>query len=256
MPFEKISTINLAAASADQIRRLIAVDVLKPGDPLPAERDLAARMGISRNSLREGLQTLVAEGLIVGRQGSGFRVASEIGRTITDPLLTLLNHAPQTLADYLAFRRMFEGSAAAWVAKHATASERTAINDIVRQMQSAYDCGNTKAEAALDIQFHMALVQTTGNVVAIQVMRALHRLLEDAIAHSHDLILDNPDVRRSVLAQHQSINAAIQAFACDPARLALEEHLSFVEMTLHQMTDAEIRRKTVEDRQAWMREKG
>ena len=75
MPFEPIVAPNLAAAAASQIRELIAKDVLRPGDQLPGERDLSTQMGISRTSLRAGLQTLMAEGLLVSKHGSGLYVA-------------------------------------------------------------------------------------------------------------------------------------------------------------------------------------
>ncbi|MEM6491851.1 MAG: winged helix-turn-helix domain-containing protein, partial [Pseudomonadota bacterium] len=73
MPFTPVQTPNVADAAAAQLRELIAADVLRPGDALPAERTLAERMGISRASLRAALQTLSAEGLVVARQGAGLR---------------------------------------------------------------------------------------------------------------------------------------------------------------------------------------
>ncbi|MEM6497433.1 MAG: GntR family transcriptional regulator, partial [Pseudomonadota bacterium] len=79
MPFERIVATNLSEEAAEQIRKLIVTDVLRPGDQLPGERELADRMGISRTSIRSALKVLQSEGLLLTRQGAGLRVADDIG---------------------------------------------------------------------------------------------------------------------------------------------------------------------------------
>jgi len=84
---------------------------------------LATQMGISRTSLRTGLQTLVAEGLLLSKHGSGLFVASDLGKSIVDPLISLMDSSPNSMFDYLSFRRMIEGQSAAFVAENATEAE-------------------------------------------------------------------------------------------------------------------------------------
>jgi len=62
MPFEKVQSEKLASAVVRQIELLILRGILRPGERLPAERELAERMGVSRPSLREALGTLRTTG--------------------------------------------------------------------------------------------------------------------------------------------------------------------------------------------------
>ena len=79
MPFEKITSEKLSQTVARQIELLILRGILRPGERLPAERDLAERMGVSRPSLREALEGLEGKGLLFTRPGAGCFVADVLG---------------------------------------------------------------------------------------------------------------------------------------------------------------------------------
>ena len=93
MPFQKIKPEKLASAVADQIEKLILRGILKPGERLPSERDLAERFGVSRPSLREAITELQEKGLLSSRAGSGIFVADVLGSAFSNALnwrLTLI----------------------------------------------------------------------------------------------------------------------------------------------------------------------
>ncbi len=251
MPFEQIVSPNLADAAASQIRDLIASDVLRPGDQLPGERDLSAQMGISRTSLRAGLQTLMAEGLLVSRHGSGLFVAKALGRRMIDPLTTLIESTPSAIADYLTFRRMLESESAAIVAERATAAERAHIAQIHDAMQDAYEACDQELEMRLDTEFHMAIVDATGNVVSIQIARSLHDLMQQTVRRNHAMVYGEGDGREALSTQHHAINAAIQAGDPEASRAAMQAHLTFFADQISRHADAAHRREIVEKRQQW-----
>ncbi len=251
LPFEPITAPNLSDAAANQIRKLIAADVLRPGDALPGERDLAARMNISRTSLRGALQTLVAEGLLKSKQGAGLWVSSDLGRSITDPLVALIETSPKAVTDYLHFRIMLESDCAATVAAHATPAERARIDEIHIQMQSATAAGHVDRGMELDTEFHMAIVEATGNVVTIQVTRSLHHLLQRTVRENHAAAYRSPTDAQVLNDHHSQINEAIQNGQPEAARNAMRTHLEYFEDILRRSGDAAERAHLVEQRKSW-----
>lgn len=256
MPFQPIVAPNLSAAAASQIRELIAQDVLRPGDQLPGERELAQRMGVSRTCLRGALQTLVTEGLLISRHGAGLKVAEDLGKSISDPMITLLESTPDAVNDYLRFRAMIEGECAATVAAEATDSEIDAILDILTRMQRAHDAEDEEAESRLDTEFHMAIVEASRNVVTIQVARSLHQLLLRFIARSRAVIYGDDKARAQFHSDHRAIGTAIKARDAQAARAAMHRHLRTVEETLARKSDEIARSEMVEKRRAWVAEAG
>ena len=251
MPFEPIAAPNLAAAAAGQIRDLIAKDVLRPGDQLPGERDLSSQMGISRTSLRAGLQTLMAEGLLVSKHGSGLYVAKEIGRSVLDPLLSLIESSPQAVLDYLSFRKLLEAESAAQVADQATPAERKHIDDIHSALQKADKVGDMEEATRLDTEFHMAIVEATGNVVSIQIARSLHDLLQQIIRQNLAIAYTEGTSRDYLSEQHAAINDAIQRGDPDGARAAMIYHMDHNTDLVERTNEARARRETIEKRQSW-----
>ena len=100
---------RLADDIVDRIETLILEGTLKPGERLPAERALAEEFGVSRPSLREALQKLVARGLLQSRHGGGTFVSEALGSSFRDPLLQLLEKNPEAQRDLLEFRHTLEG---------------------------------------------------------------------------------------------------------------------------------------------------
>ena len=71
MPFEKVTPEKLSTAVTRQIEKLILRGILRPGERLPAERELAEKLGVSRPSLREAVADLQDKGLLTARAGAG-----------------------------------------------------------------------------------------------------------------------------------------------------------------------------------------
>ena len=86
----KIKPAKLSDRIVEQLENMLLEGSFAPGQKLPPERDLAEMFAVSRPSLREAIQKLVAKGLLVSRQGGGNYVATALGSTFSDPLLHLL----------------------------------------------------------------------------------------------------------------------------------------------------------------------
>ena len=170
----------------ERLETMILEGALKAGERLPAERVLAERFGVSRPSLREAIQKLVAKGLLVSRQGGGNYVAAELGSTFSDPLLHLLESNPDAQRDLLEFRHTLEGSCAFYAAQRATPVDHERLRAAFDELQRCY-APNSKAsraeEGAADARFHLAIAEASHNAVLLHTIRGLFDLLKLSLIH-------------------------------------------------------------------------
>lgn len=119
---------RLADDVANRVRALIEEQQLEAGMRLPAERQLAVQLGVSRNSLREALAMLVNEGVLLSRRGGGTFVRWQhepwSEQNIVQPLKTLLADDPDYSFDILEARHAIEASTAWHAAMRATDAEK------------------------------------------------------------------------------------------------------------------------------------
>lgn len=231
MPFQKIEAEKLSLAVARQIEGLILQGILCAGERLPSERDMAEMMGVSRPSLREALSALQDDGLLVVRAGSGIYVAEAPGPAFSPALARLISRHPDAVEDYLDFRKDIEGLAAERAARSASEADLAVIAAICARMEAAHHARDADAEAALDVAFHMAIVEASHNIVALHMMRAMFELLREGVLYSRTRIFCDVS-GQELLRQHLAINTAIQARNGAAAKDCIAEHLDYVARSL------------------------
>jgi GntR family transcriptional repressor for pyruvate dehydrogenase complex len=228
MPFQKIASERLSGSVVRQIEGLILRGILRPGDRLPPERELSERLGVSRPSLREAVSELQAGGLLTARAGAGIYVADVLGSAFSPALVRLLAGHEEAVLDYIAFRRDMEGLAASRAAEAGSDTDLRVIDAIMRKIDAAHRKRNPEEEARLDVEFHMAIVEASHNVIMLHLMRAMMDLLREGVFYNRQLMFRQRSVRDRLLEQHRAINAALQERDAAGARAAIEEHLDFV----------------------------
>ncbi|MBB4064275.1 FadR/GntR family transcriptional regulator [Gellertiella hungarica] len=214
-----------------QVELLILEGVLRDGDRLPGERDLAERLGVSRPILREALKELENRGLLVSRHGGGTFVADIIGQVFSAPLAALIARHERATADYLEYRRELEGLTAELAAARATPADRALLARIVDDMRAAHEAGHFDDEMEADLELHNAIGEAAHNIVLLHTLRACYRLLSEGIFYHRRLIFDLPGARDRLLAQHVALAEAIMAGDPARARRAAEEHIDYVTET-------------------------
>jgi len=239
MPFKPVQTERLAQSVVQQIELLILRGLLRPGERLPPERDLAERMGVSRPSLREAISDLQARGLLVARPGAGVYVAEMLGSAFSDALVTLFASHREALFDYIDFRRDLEGMAAERAARHGSETDLKVIATVFAKMEAAHDKRSPADEAELDAEFHLAIIEASHNIVMLHMMRAMFDLLKAGVFYNRSQLFRNRTTRDALLDQHRAIHDAILARDPAAARDAAEAHMSYVETTLADMQRAE-----------------
>ncbi|WP_163847341.1 FadR/GntR family transcriptional regulator [Pseudooceanicola aestuarii] len=232
MPFRPIEAEKRSDAAARQIELLILRGILRPGERLPAEREMAETMQISRPSVREAVAQLQDAGLLAARPGAGIFVAEVMGHGFSPALRHLFRRHPEAVFDYLDFRRDLEGQAAERAAAEGSETDLKVIATLLARMEEAHASARPEDEARLDAEFHMAIVEAGHNVILLHMMRSMFDLLREGVFYNRAVIFAREATRDSLLAQHRSINAAIQRRDAAAARQAAVAHLEYVRAAL------------------------
>lgn len=208
-------------AIVSHIKRLLNQGILRPGDPIPAERDLARELGFGRGTIREALQQLEALGLIERRN------RSRIVRTMTDPpeATGALSSQDQRqfLLQVIDVRIGLEGWVASEVAANASAADVRKLKRLVSELDRA--ASRRLDLAALDRDFHRALIEATRNPVVLQILNTLMTMISSVAAFKR-MNLD-PD-RKVDTSLHRAIVEAIERRDPTAARVAMVSHLDAV----------------------------
>ena len=188
----------------------------------------------SRPSIREAIADLVSRDLLATRAGSGIFVADVLGSAFSEPLIKLFSSHDEALFDYISFRRDLEGLAAERAARLGSATDLKVISTLFRKMENAHSKRNPAEEAALDAEFHMAIVEASHNVFMLHMMRSMFEMMRAGVFYNRQVMFKVRTTRSALLDQHRAIHDAILARDPDRARQSIEDHLGFVETCMHQ----------------------
>ncbi|WP_431298291.1 FadR/GntR family transcriptional regulator [Tabrizicola sp. BL-A-41-H6] len=231
MPFLKVQTEKLSQSVVRQIEQLILRGILRPGERLPSERDMADKLGVSRPSLRDAVADLCARGLLVTRPGAGVFVADVLGSAFSDALIQLFSTHEEAVFDYISFRRDMEGLAAERAARLGSETDLKVIATIFAKMEAAHQKRDPSDEAQLDAEFHMAIIEASHNVIMLHMLRSMFDLLRQGVFYNRQVMFRNRMTRDQLLDQHRAINAALQARDPVAAKAAVTAHLDYVEQS-------------------------
>jgi GntR family transcriptional repressor for pyruvate dehydrogenase complex len=239
MPFLKVTPEKLSSSVVRQIEQLILRGILRPGERLPAERELSDRLGVSRPSLRDAIADLAERGLLVSRAGSGVFVAEMLGSAFSPALTQLFSTHDEAVFDYISFRRDMEGLAAERAATFGSETDLKLIDTILTKMEAAHLKRDPSDEAQLDAEFHMAIIEASHNVIMLHMLRSMFDLLRQGVFYNRQVMFKNRITRDQLLDQHRAINAGIQARDPVAARAAVAAHMAYVEQAFHDQMRAE-----------------
>jgi GntR family transcriptional repressor for pyruvate dehydrogenase complex len=216
---EPIRKTRVAEEIADRIRVLILDGTFPPGRPLPAERPLAARFGVSRGSIRDAFRTLETIGLLVTRHGQGtFPQDLDVDRLVA-PLASVLRYRPDLQDELLDVRRMFEPAVARVAATRVTDEDLADLHRILDAQRKKLKTG--RSALVEDTAFHAALARATRNRVVVSIMATLNDLLVESRKHT---LKQKGRPQRSVLG-HEAVVAALRHRDADAAGDAMREHI-------------------------------
>jgi GntR family transcriptional repressor for pyruvate dehydrogenase complex len=220
-----ISPKRISDQVFDQLRELIFHGDLKPGQKIMTERELADILNVSRNSVREAINKLVALRFLEQRQGQGTFVCS-IDEAVQIPLAAVMESQDASLIDLLEMRLGIECNAASLAAKRAVASDLEAIDKAIAHMEADIAAGGLGTEG--DLAFHMAIASATKNPLQIYIMKNVATFLHVGIRESLLHLYEEPENVVEILRQHQAICQAIRGGDADAANKAMKNHINYV----------------------------
>ncbi|MCP2366116.1 DNA-binding FadR family transcriptional regulator [Agromyces flavus] len=214
----------------DGIRRMITSGELVAGSRLPVERELGARLGVSRGPLREGVRALVVLGVLETRQGDGTYVTSLEPGQLLEPLGMLAElQSPENSVHLLGVRRVLEPEVAAQAALRVSDEQLAEARRILERGEAILDAdGDIDLEGTIDVDtdFHRLVATASGNpafaaIIEALVSRTARARLWRAI-HERGAVHDTQ-------REHRAILNALEAHDPDRARIRMSVHVLGVE---------------------------
>ena len=218
MPLQAVETRRLYLQIADQIRGLVDSGEVARGARLPAERNLAKQLKVSRPSLREALIALEIEGLLDVRVGSGIYVTQPGAHLNSSELADA--HGP---FEVIRARRLIEGECAALAASNATPAQLRAIKESHARMVEETRRNPNPLEA--DRAFHVRLAEASGNSALVLMVQTLWAQRVGPLYRALERKLDAPALVAGTLAEHQAIVDAVANGDARMARAAAQRHM-------------------------------
>ncbi|GAA3125773.1 DNA-binding FadR family transcriptional regulator [Kribbella aluminosa] len=230
--FRPVRAGNPFEETVERLLQAIKLGVVVPGDRLPPERELAARLNVSRVTLREAIHALTEAGYVESRRGryGGTFVNEQLPKPRRTPAKRLARDLAAGLDDALTLRVVLETGAAEAAASRALSD---AERDHLQRCLAETAAASLTDYRRLDSRLHLAIAEVTGSPSLTSAMADVRMrlnglldaipLLERNIEHSNE--------------QHAAIVDAILAADSEAARRAMQEHLQGTAVLLHGFLD-------------------
>jgi GntR family transcriptional repressor for pyruvate dehydrogenase complex len=214
-----IRKVSIAEEIAKQIMDLISSGTLRPGQRLPAERELCEHFGASRPSLREALRGLAIVGVLDARVGDGTSVALNGGvfmRKVMELRMITEKHDIDNLLDV---RLALEVMSAARAARNANEENLNELRELIAKMKA---CGTNETQfARLDAEFHVVIAKASGNTMILDLVSMIRSQLIRALTNA----LRSPNAIWHSNEEHITLLNAIERHDPDASRAAMLAHL-------------------------------
>ncbi|QHC22004.1 FadR/GntR family transcriptional regulator [Streptomyces sp. GS7] len=211
----------------EKIKGMIVSGALRPGDRLPKESELAAELGLSRNSLREAVRALSLIRILDVRQGDGTYVTSLDPQLLLEAMSFVVDfHRDDTVLEFLAVRRILEPAATGMAAGRIRPAELDALEaklDALGPQPAVEDL------VAGDLEFHRTIVAASGNSVLCSLLDGLSGPTTRARIWRG---LTQKDAVARTLTEHRAILGALRDGDAEAARAWATVHIASVEQWL------------------------
>jgi DNA-binding FadR family transcriptional regulator len=216
--FAAIPRNAVAHSAIATIKDMIVRGELRAGQRLPAERDLAVQLALSRPSLREAIRALIALNILESKHGEGTFVSSLDAELLSEPIDFVLQVNDDALISLFEARRVLEAGVAALAAERATDLELSELDDFVKEGRRKVN--DAEAFIEHDVEFHARLRRFARSPVLSSVstlsIASRRRTAQDAA------------IRTRALADHDAMAKALRARDGAAAESLMVAHLEHV----------------------------
>lgn len=225
MPLQAVEPQRLYRQIAEQLRRAVGAGEFAPGARLPAERDLARQLGVSRPSLREALIALEVERVIEVRTGSGIYVLEPPKRrSRRGPAGAIPATRPEWgPLQLMRARELVEGEVAALAARHAKKADLDAMAQALQTMRDEVAAGQGPRQG--DEAFHNAIAQACGNEVLRDTVHEYEQARYAPIFTRLGGYFETRTSWNAAIREHKAVLEAVRSRDAEAARQAMHHHL-------------------------------
>ncbi|MEV6314937.1 FCD domain-containing protein [Streptomyces sp. NPDC051776] len=211
----------------EKIKSMIVSGALRPGDRLPKESELAAELGLSRNSLREAVRALALIRVLDVRQGDGTYVTSLAPQLLLEAVSFVVDvHRDETALEFLAVRRILEPAATALASARISVAE---LDELGTRLDALGPSPTVEQLADCDLEFHRRIVRAGANSVLCSLLEGLSG---PAIRARIWRAADRAGAASRTLHEHRAILAALRDRDADAARSWAAVHVAGAEQWL------------------------
>jgi len=218
--YKAVRTSRLYEQIVEQIEDSILKGSLKPGDQLPAERELAVRFGVSRTAVREAIKALHEKGLVEAYSGRGTFITDGTSRAIRQSLDLMIKLGQADNSIHLEeVREILEPEIAALAATRIEESQLSMMREAIAVM----DRQRLEPEAYIeaDLDFHLALAEAAANPIVLSLIDSIVGLLREQRMRI-SRVEGGPERGQHY---HRSILEAVERHDPQGARAAMQAHL-------------------------------
>lgn len=216
-----VQKVTLAQSIVQQLIEIIMNGTIKPGDKLPAEKQLMELFGVGRSSLREAIRALTTLGLVEVRVPEGTFVSKSFGGFFTKNLALMSRISFDNIIELVEARVAIEVDIAEIAARKATADDITRLNEVLKLMRESKE---NEEFLQADLQFHLTLAEIAKNSFMLHVMNILRDITREWILK----VIQLPSSKELATKQHEKIAVAIENNDVTAAGNAMREHLESV----------------------------
>ncbi|MBZ5719093.1 MAG: FadR family transcriptional regulator [Acidobacteriia bacterium] len=221
--YKTIRTSRLYEQIVQQIEESIYKGALKPGDQLPAERELAQRFGVSRTAVREAVKALGEKGLVESFSGRGTFITDGTSQAIQKSIdLMARISQPEGLAHLAEVRAILEPEIAALAAGRIEEQHLVTMREAYEVMERASHDPDAYIEADLD--FHLSLAEAASNPIILSLIDSIVGLLREQ--RMRIFKVEGGPQRGQF--HHKEILDAVERRDSKAARKAMQDHLQQV----------------------------
>jgi GntR family transcriptional regulator, transcriptional repressor for pyruvate dehydrogenase complex len=216
--------VTVTSVAIEKIKEMILSGAVQPGERLPKEDELAARLGLSRSSLREAVRALALVRILDVRQGDGTYVTSLDPELLLDAVSFVVDfHRDDSVFHFLGVRRILEPAATAMAAQRATPEQVARLRDIVAGLDPS---ATVEQLVATDLVFHREIASCCENPVLASLLDSISAPLQRARiwrGRADELALEQ------TMSEHVAIVDAIERQEPDVAAARAVAHIAGVE---------------------------
>ena len=215
----------------DYFKKKIMDGELRPGEKLPPERDIAERLNVSRNSVREAIRIMDMTGVISSQQGSGNYITCEFQKSLAETMTMMFAMDQIDYKQISQIRQALECLAFSLAIEHASDKQIKEMESLVKELDKSTD---DVKNAALDKKLHFMLAQSSGNILVLDFLEACSGVIDSFIHDMRAAILRTEERKKLLNECHKKLIEALKEKDETKGQEALKRHFILINEILEE----------------------